>query len=245
MKPCEQYLMAIDELVDGTLGPIRRAEFELHLAACDGCRALAADLQAIASTARTLEPLAPPVRVWTRLAERLQQEGRVRVAGRRLGTLRTPMIALAAALLLAIGGSIVLLVPRGPDGVPGASPARPAAPTTATGNPGAADPVQSLDSELAMTERHFQNAVEATRTDAGVDAQTAAVLQKNMLVINQAIAESRAALKGDPESSEARQSLYDVLKQKIQFLQSTIALMNQMRRGDAAGAARSVDGGKS
>jgi hypothetical protein len=33
-----------------------------------------------------------------------------------------------------------------------------------------------------------------------------------------------------------------VLKQKIQFLQTTIALMNEMRQGDAEGAARLVEG---
>ena len=56
--------------------------------------------------------------------------------------------------------------------------------------------------------------------------------------------ESRAALKSEPGSTTARQSLYEALKQKIQFLQDTIALMNEMRQGDAAGAAEIVEGGK-
>ena len=60
MKACDRYLNAIHELVDGTLGPIRRAELELHLEGCDGCRALAQDLQAIARAAESLEPLTPP-----------------------------------------------------------------------------------------------------------------------------------------------------------------------------------------
>ena len=49
---CERYLNAIHELVDGTLGPIRRAELELHLESCEGCRALADDLRAIAARPR-------------------------------------------------------------------------------------------------------------------------------------------------------------------------------------------------
>ena len=53
------------------------------------------------------------------------------------------------------------------------------------------------------------------------------------------------ALVADPGSAVARQSLYEVLKQKIQFLQNTIALMNEMRQGDAAGAAQIVESGKS
>ena len=66
MDACERYLNAIHELVDGTLGPIRRAELELHLESCDGCRALAADLQEIARSARSLDVLEPPERVWKR-----------------------------------------------------------------------------------------------------------------------------------------------------------------------------------
>ena len=60
-----------------------------------------------------------------------------------------------------------------------------------------------------------------------------------------AMAESRKMVESDPASVAAQQSYYDVLKQKIQFLQDTLALMNMLRQGDAAGAAEIVDGGKS
>ena len=39
---CNRYRDAIQELVDGTLGPVRRAELQTHLDQCDDCRALAA-----------------------------------------------------------------------------------------------------------------------------------------------------------------------------------------------------------
>ena len=240
LKPCDRYLMAIDELVDGTIGPIRRAELEMHVEGCDGCKAWLTDLRRIVETARSMPPIPPPAQAWTGIAERLRSEGRVS-AGPRRG-INTTILALAAALILGVGASLFVLFPRHPDG--GAAPA-PSQAGVPAGNPAASDPVQSLDSELALTERHFQNAVEATRSQAAVDAETAALLQKNMIVINQAIAESRAALKTDPNSPEARDSLYGSLKQKIQFLQNTIALMNQMRRGDADATARIVEGGKS
>ena len=68
------------------------------------------------------------------------------------------------------------------------------------------------------------------------------MLQKNLQVIDLAIAESRAALRNEPQSVPARDSLFDALKRKVVLLQDTIALMNQMRKGDAAGAAQIVDG---
>ena len=74
MKACGRYLNAIQELVDGTLGPIRRAELELHLESCDACRALAEDLQAIAAAAQSLEPLTPPDRIWQQISGRLRAE---------------------------------------------------------------------------------------------------------------------------------------------------------------------------
>lgn len=241
MKTCEQYLNAIGEMVDGTLGPLRRAELDLHLEQCDDCRALVDDLQRIARAAGSLDTLQPPQRVWTEVAGRLQAEGRLRSAS-PWAARRHAVLALAAALLLAIGASLVLLVRedgivRGPE-----SASTDPAPTGVPSD----DPGQSVASELALTEHHFQNAIErATQSDALVSAETAAVLQKNLLVVNQAIAESRAALEANPESTPARQSLYEALKQKIQFLQDTIALMNVMRQGDAAGAAELVEGGKS
>jgi anti-sigma factor RsiW len=240
VKTCEQYLNAIGDLVDGTLGPLRRAELVLHLETCDRCRALVTDLQRIAEGARALDTLPPPDRVWTSVAARLQAEGRLRPAARWGFGRHHTALALAAALVLAIGASLVFLIPAD-EGSGEPEPATAAAPAGVF-----EDPVQGVASELALTERHFQNAIEqATRPDVLVSPETAAVLQKNLLVVNQAIAESRAALEANPDSTPARQSLYDALRQKIQFLQDTIALMNVMRQGDAIGAAELVEGGKS
>lgn len=236
---CQRYLNAIHELVDGTLGPLRRAELELHFETCDDCRALAGDLLEIGRASRSLEPLVPPARVWARVADRLQQEGRVTRAG--AWQWNYAMLALAAALVLAVSASLYLLrpAPSAPAQTAGTAAAAP------PGNVEPVDPVQGVDSELALTEQHFQRAVDqATKAEGTVDPQTAAVLQKTLLTVNEAIAESRAALKSEPGSTTARQSLYEALRQKIQFLQDTIALMNEMRQGDAAGAAEIVEGGK-
>jgi hypothetical protein len=61
-------------------------------------------------------------------------------------------------------------------------------------------------------------------------------------VIDSAIAESRAALRAEPQSAPARDSLFDALKRKVALLQDTIALMNEMRKGNAAGAAQIIQG---
>ena len=68
------------------------------------------------------------------------------------------------------------------------------------------------------------------------------MLRKNLEMIDQAIAESRAALRAEPQSTIARDSLFNALRRKLALLQDTVALMNEMRKGDAAGAAQLIDG---
>jgi hypothetical protein len=253
MDACDRYLNAINELVDGTLGPIRRAELELHLESCDGCRALADDLKAIARAARSLDTLAPPERVWKAVAAGLGAQGGVSASSRALYRHRNvALLAIAATLLIAVGASLFLLRTPRPIATPSPSAASPAAttpPTTppapAAGNAASEDPVQRVVTELARTETDLENLVEASAAVNTLDPKTAAAVKKNLLVMNEAISETRKALVADPQSAPARASLYEVLKQKIQFLQDTIALMNEMRQGDAAGAAQIVESGKS
>lgn len=252
---CSPYRESIQELVDGTIGPIRRAELERHLEVCVDCRALVADLQAVHDTARSLDPLEPPDGVWLQIAGRLRQEGRGAVpsvpepvVARR----HVALLALAAALVLAVGASIILLLPQW-RGTPPAGARRSAPPpiTTPAAEPGNATAevtVESVEEEFKLAEQHYQNAIakleQAARLDqpaasaTTLDAQTAVMLQKNLQVIDQAIAESRAALRAEPQSAPARDSLFDALRRKVALLQDTIALMNEMRKGNSAGAAQ-------
>jgi hypothetical protein len=49
------------------------------------------------------------------------------------------------------------------------------------------------------------------------------------------------ALRAHPENRLAQESLFEAFRRKIALLQDTIALMNEMRKGDQAGAARVVE----
>jgi anti-sigma factor RsiW len=242
MKACDRYLNAINELVDGTLGPIRRSELELHLESCEDCRALADDLQAIAETAGSLDPIAPPAHVWREISAQLQREGRVTTPASSV--FRNPTwLALAAALLLAIAGSLIVIFPR-----QAAAPATVATadPHADEGNAADDDPVKSVKTELALTDQHVKNAVDAvTKSGRVLDPSTIAVIDKELATMNQAGDNILKAIQQDPQDVVARQGLYDLLRQKIRFVQNTIALMNEMRQGDAAGAAQIVDPGKS
>jgi hypothetical protein len=240
---CERYIGAIQELADGTLGSIRRAELELHMESCAGCRRLADDLLHIRELAGSLERPAPPDRVWLQIAGRLRQEGRVAAPAAMAGARPYYPLALAASLLLVVAASLYFVYPRGPADQPPAAVSNPAPAGTVEADAA----IGGVAEELNLVGQHLQNAItkleQATTADgSAVDPQMAALLQKNLQVIDQAIAESTAALRSEPQSAPARDSLVDALRRKVLLLQDTIALMNQMRRGDAAGAAQVVEG---
>jgi hypothetical protein len=152
-------------------------------------------------------------------------------------------LATAACLVLAVG--LVYLMKRP---TPAATESTRPAPT-ATETAGAADNralAGSVEAELRQAALHYENAIRGLETLAkdqqGVDPQVAATLQKNLQLIDQAIGESRAALAREPVSEPAQQSLFEAFRTKIAFLQDTIALVNEMRKGNQAEAARIAEG---
>ena len=130
------------------------------------------------------------------------------------------------------------------------------APGTSTGAGGAGAPApavasdasaQSVEAELRQAEDHYEKAIKGLEQIANAeqnvfDPRTAATLQKNLAVIDQAISESRAALRAQPASEPAQQSLLESFKAKMGLLQDTVSLINEMRKGNDAGAARIVSG---
>ena len=105
--------------------------------------------------------------------------------------------------------------------------------------------VESVTAEFEAAEKHYQKAIDDLQTiankDTGeLDPQVASVLQKNLTVIDQAITESRAALRSQPASSNAQSGLFDALRTKVALLQQTVELINEMRKGNQAEAGRRI-----
>ena len=240
---CERSTADIQALIDGSLNPIRAAELEQHLERCDSCRALADDLKRIRDLADTLGDPEPPDHVWLQIAGRLRQQGRVhdQPATTATGRHQYVWLAIAATLVLAVGASLVLLMPQfsSPSGAPAAS--------TPQGNAGPAATVQSGVEDLMKAEQLLQSGVAKLEQGIGSDGQglpadVAQTLKTNLKILDQAIAESTDAVQKEPGNVAARNSLFDALQRKISLLQDTISLMNEMRKGNAAGVSHVVEG---
>ena len=242
---CTRSTEDIQSLIDGTLGPIRAAELEQHLDQCAACRALESDLRRIREAADALGDPEPPDHVWLQIAGRLRQEGRVHdqptpVSGSRH---QYVWLGIAATLVLAVGASLLLLIPSYMG-----STAEPPA-TAQQGNPAGGDTVQSGIEDLRKAEQLLQSGVAKLKQGLGSDEQAlppdvASTLDSNLQILDQAIAESSDAMQKEPQNVAARNSLFDALQRKISLLQDTITLMNEMRKGNAAGVAQVVEGTK-
>ena len=221
---CQAYEHQIGDYVDGTIHAALRRDVEKHLAGCAACRAVAVDFAAIRALAQTLEPQVPPARVWRQIeAATPRRPLRLILFGWE------PMMAAAMALIVVagltwVGGRLaqtVTVVPAGARAI--------------------AD--VPLGTERQQAEADYVNAIatleEVTTADRDVlDPDTADVVQTGMAVIDSAIAESRAVLATNPDSAVAQDSLFEALRRKVALLQYVFALINEMRKGNEAGAAR-------
>jgi anti-sigma factor RsiW len=227
------------DLVDGRLDGAEQRNVERHLEACPSCRALVEDLRSIRAAAFMLDRHEPKAATWSKLQAAIAAEPAPKGRLLEMSGRNWPVwLGAAAALILAtVLGLMPLLnrVPAEHDDSAAAAAADPDAEVT----------VESVTAEFEAAEKHYQKAIDDLQTiankDTGeLDPQVASVLQKNLTVIDQAITESRAALKSQPASSNAQNGLFDALRTKVALLQQTVELINEMRKGNQAEAGRQL-----
>ena len=241
---CGRFEALVHDRVDGTLDAGANAALDGHLASCAACRSLLADLEAMRRTASELPDYTLRAEVWAGLSARLA--GELATRPRPFWTGARVALAMAATLVLAVTASLWLM--RSP-----ASPPAAQASVAPAGAPAAGviqskeDLVQDVDEHLRIADENYVKAITGLEQvvkggEDTLDPALAATLQKNMGVIDQAITESRQAIKAQPNSQLAQTSLFEALRQKVALLEDTVALINVMRKGDQAGAAKILGG---
>jgi hypothetical protein len=236
MTTCQDTESRLTLFVDGELAAADRAAVAAHLDTCAACRGVARDLERLRRAAGALGPVAPPDHLWLEVAGQIGKPGPRGWARRAATDPRVALrqwVGLAAMLVVVTLGAYVILHTTRVD------------PASTPGNAAAAGSVQAVTEELTTAMRHYENAITqlealAKNDDRAIDPVVAATLQQNIQTIDGAIAESRSALGQNPDSAPARESLFEALKNKVGVLQATVNLMNQMRKGDQAGAAEAA-----
>jgi hypothetical protein len=244
---CETFYRALEAFLDGEVHGEARTALERHLQECDACRVLLADVQRISRLATALERHQPPRDGWTRLSAGLATE----TARRGSAWRRVSYLAAAAALIAALGTTL-FVVRRDRESAPAApavsrESAQPADRGQPTSQPARNVPrealVESIENELQLAATHYENAISglqkiANATDSPLDPAVTAKIRQDLTVIDKAIDDSRKALRAYPENQLAQESLFEAFRRKVALLQDTIALMNEMRKGNPEAGAR-------
>jgi hypothetical protein len=231
---CQDYEVQIGDYVDGTLDETQRASVESHLLTCVSCRALVTDFSVIRSASLELEAHVPPPHVWGKISAAIEAEPKPLLGfGGQWWRAFAPVAAMAI-LVIGLAWTAGQLSPVANERL-------------ARVTPGAASEPVSLVAEYRQAEQDLTNTIEGLEritadNPSTLDMETADVLKANLTVLDGAIGESREALQKEPENDVAQQSLFDALRNKVALLQDTIALINEMRKGNQEGAARIVSG---
>lgn len=249
---CHDVHPLLSDYVDGLVTAEVRAAIAAHCERCVSCRGVVADLGRLRDAARTLGPITPPAHLWMEIAGRMrlqQHTPRTTTPVTVAHPVSAPKVTradtwqwlgLAAALLLVTAGVYVMSLPDA---------AAPTQAANAQGNVSAPPTVETIGDTLLRAQAEYELAIAqledmVTTGDPSISPEVVETLQRTVGTIDSAIAESRAALTDNPASQPARTSLFEALGNKVSLLQQTVVLMNEMRQGDATGAAEAAAGVK-
>lgn len=200
---CDGCRELLDRMMTGRLAADERAAVDQHARTCDSCRA---DLEAAEALAAPLAALRrdiePPTNLWPDVARRI-----------RPSPWRRRAAAIAAVLLLMAGSSLVtvILLERRHTSLPGAN------------GPGVA---QLIEAQYAPRVEEL-NALLA-RERPTLDPATVAIIERNLAVIDRAIAESREALARDPSNPDLRALFRTSQAQRVALLEQATRIAREL-----------------
>ncbi len=221
----------IEAYVGGELPPDRHRLMQSHLADCPSCRAAVALLESIRASARGLpRSIEPAGDLWPAITARLDARavgspassppgaaaGPSRDAAalrhRRTWTRTRPALAAAAVALIALGVTTWWIAR--PSSTVTEVASRPAAEGSSAG---------SLLGEFGETETAYLAAAAALESAlaterAHLEPATAAVIDRNLRILDDAIGELRAAAVASPGDPEAVEFLADGYRRKVEVL---------------------------
>ena len=220
----DQWTDRLSEYLDGELLTGERTALEQHLLGCEACRATLAELRRVVARAQALDDTPPSADLWPAIARRIGGGTASDVTdlgvyrARRRISFTVPQLAAAGIALMLVSGGVVWKV-LSPGATPVAvTPAPPAIAPVPDGAPAAWSGDASYDLVIARLEQLLAE----NRT--ALDTATVRVLEKNLEIIDRAIAEARAALAADPASAYLNHHLARTMRRKVDLLRQASAL---------------------
>lgn len=218
----EHWTDRLSEYLDGELEVEEAGALEAHMATCAACRTVLGELRAVLDAADTIEDREPARDLWPGILDRIEADSDAAVVPfrspattpRRFSFSLPQLAAAAAVIMFVTGGTVWLLRGTGEPSTPFAI----AEPTPAVGGPEdmAAQFIATTEMGYDAAIRQLTAALEARWAD--LDPGTVEVVQRNLAMIDAAIAEARAALEADPANAYLYKHLDTTLMKKVELL---------------------------
>ena len=225
---CRKAQEYISRSVDGELEGRRSARLERHLAACEECRAFAADLERIASGAAELAAPEPSDKVWRNIRAGLET-GTVKPVMDGASLDRRPPFGLSLPALRYAGAAALALVLIASGVAIGRRWGRTDVRLAPAPESRQAYTLAKLDEAERYYEQAVQSLGEAFSAGKGtLPPEVAEIFDRNLAVVDATIQACRAAVRTEPDDLEARNYLLAAYTRKITLLDAALDL----RRGD-------------
>jgi len=218
----EEFTDQLSDYVDGELTAAESAALEAHLRGCAACSAVLNDLKRVVARAQTLAARPPQVDLWPGIAARTE-----RVAQPKRFSFTIAQLAAAAVVLMAVSGAVTvkLMAPASFADTAPAAPAFVAAPPSQAPNPDTSVSVTPVSLADAQYDAAVVDLEKALRVGRGrLDKSTIEIVEHNLQIIDQAIAQARDALAGDPANTYLSGHLVEARRRKLDLLRRAAAL---------------------
>jgi anti-sigma factor RsiW len=226
----DEFSSRLSDYLDGedmAAGEI--AAIEAHLATCDSCRTTLAELRAVVSRAGSLTDTPPAIDAWDGIAARLAPAAALPFARPRLRrfSFTLPQLVAAGLALMVLSGGLVWVSRLGD---PRASLPPAAAQAEFDDAETLLVPATFADASYDEAVADLEKVLAAGR--GRLDAETVRILEDNLQTIDQAIEQSRKALRGDPANVYLNNHFAASRNRKLALLRRASALAMAQ---DAAG----------
>jgi anti-sigma factor RsiW len=242
----EEWTDRLSDYLDGELTDEERRAVDAHLRGCAECTAVLNDLKRVVARAQGVAGAArpPAADLWAGIAARIETSprsvrlsrrsaGEANVEGAKAGlprrvTFTLPQLAAAAAVLIAVSGTVAVKLMPAPT-PPAAAVATVAQPESqVVSEPGVREPGTHVV-PVSMADAQYDAAVvdleKALKQGRGrLDASTIAIVEHNLQIIDQAIDQAREALVADPANTYLSGHLVEARRRKLDLLRRAAAL---------------------
>jgi hypothetical protein len=221
----EHWTDRLSEYADGELGAAEAAAVERHIAACEPCRTTLAELRQVVAAAAALEDREPATDLLPGILQRIREGDDPAVVplhsaarSRRRFTFTLPQLAAAAVAIMTFSAGAAWWAVR-PDPSQPVNAAGPAITAADMPDDAAAMAARFVsDTEVGYEAAIGQLELALAEGRDQLDPATLEVIERNLEIIDAAIAEARAAVQSDPSNAYLYRHLDQTLNRKVDLL---------------------------